>query len=411
LRIVNFDSGRAPIESDAFIHFPDPEAQQARIIELLRESPAPIFIADKRILVDRYAQLDRALATHWSMDHVIAYSFKANYAAAESNVLKEQGIWAEVVSGMEYAMARRLGFTGDRIIFNGPYKTDEQLQQAVADGARIHVNDADELQRLIVIAQFVGRPCEIALRVSSTAPGLAQSRFGCSLEDGTAQAMVERIRGEDGLRLIGLHMHLRGDTDDPGCYRKGAEALGSFIAHHVPEYRDSIRYIDMGGGFPAHGPRPRRRTNWNPREIDDYIQAIVAGFGDLWPVNSRPTLVVEPGRYLVGDSTIFVARVVRTNQLSATSQTVTCNGAINMLPLIHYCPPLMRAFTEDFVPHDGVQLPTKVFGCSCREDDVIFEGPAPQLRIGDYLVFYAVGAYNSNMAPDFIYNAPGTVFL
>jgi len=71
----------------------------------------------------------------------------------------------------------------------------------------------------------------------------------------------------------------------------------------------------------------------------------------------------------------------------------------------------MRAFTEGFAPHDGVQLPTKVFGCSCREDDVIFEGPAPQLRIGDYLVFYAVGAYNSNMAPDFIYNAPGTVFL
>jgi diaminopimelate decarboxylase len=355
--------------------------------------------------------LDQALTAQWSADHVIAYSFKTNYAATESNILKEQGAWAEVVSGREYEMARRLGYPGERIIFNGPYKTDGELKRAIAENARIQVNDPDELERLIAIAQPSGRIYEIGLRVSSNAPGLGQSRFGCSLEDGTAAAAVERFRQAKHLKLAGLHIHLLGDTDDPGCYRRAAEALASFIADHIPEYRESIRFVDLGGGFPAHGPKPRRRTSWNPLEIENYVRAIAAGFGDLWPVNARPTLVVEPGRYLVGDSTIFLTKVVRINDSSASSQTVTCNGAINMLPLIHYCPPIVRAFTEDFEPREDKPLTTKVFGCSCREDDMIFDGSLPEIRLGDYLVYYAVGAYYSNMAPDFIYTAPETVFL
>ena len=81
----------------------------------------------------------------------IAYSFKTNYAVAESRVLQEEGAWAEVVSGREYRLARRLGYAGEEIVFNGPYKRDDELRNALRDGALIHVNDPPELERLLAL--------------------------------------------------------------------------------------------------------------------------------------------------------------------------------------------------------------------------------------------------------------------
>ena len=115
---------------------------------MLRRTETPLFLADSRILIDRYLPA-RARTPRRRPDSAIAYSFKTNYSVAQSRVLQSNGAWAEVVSGREYRLARRLGYEGEKIVFNGPYKRDDELRDALRDGALIHVNDLSELERLL----------------------------------------------------------------------------------------------------------------------------------------------------------------------------------------------------------------------------------------------------------------------
>ena len=81
-----------------------------------------------------------------------------------------------------------------------------------------------------------------------------------------------------------------------------------------------------------------------------------------------------------------------------------------MVPLTHYCPQVVRAFSADLEPRDGGAEPTIVFGASCRENDILYRGLLPAAAPGDLLVFYAAGAYNSTLGPSFIFDAPPVVF-
>ena len=392
---------------DGFFDFyPQLTDERDRFAPPLGRMDTPLFLADAKILEDRYVTLRRTLDELWGPS-AIAYSFKTNYAVAESNFFQERGAWAEVVSGREYRLARRLGYPGDEIVFNGPYKRDDELRNAFRDGALVHVNDLPELERVLALLPLRPAGVRIGLRVSSGAAGPDASRFGLSVARGEAVAAVERIASVDGLELAGFHLHLKGDTDDPGAYREAAGELARFITDVVPEeLRRRLASLDLGGGFPAHGPKPRSRESWSPRPIDEYVRAITAALAPAFPSHSRPTLILEPGRYLVADAIVFVSKVVRVESEDAL-QLVTIDGAVTMLPLTHYCPQVVGVFSEDLDLRSGAAEPTLVFGASCRENDILYRGLLPRAATGDYLVFYAAGAYNSTLSPAFIFeNAP-----
>jgi len=391
---------------DGFFDFyPQLADDRERFEPLLGRIETPFFLIDKSILDDRYGALRRSLDESWGPS-AIAYSFKTNYAVAESRVLQERGAWAEVVSGREYRLARRLGYAGEEIVFNGPYKREDELRNALRDGSLIHVNDAPELERLLALLPPRPSGVRIGLRVRAGESRPDVSRFGLSLERGEAAAAVDRIASVEGLELAGLHLHLKGDTDDPVSYREAAGEVARFVGEIVPA---PLASLDLGGGFPAHGPKPRSRERWDPRPIDEYVRAIVAGLAQAFPRNGRPTLILEPGRYLVADAAVFVSEIVRVEH-EAGLQLVTCDGAVTMLPLTHYCPQVVRVFSRDLDPRTAAPESSIIFGASCRENDVLYRGSLPRAAVGEYLVFYAAGAYNSTLSPAFIFDTPPVVF-
>jgi diaminopimelate decarboxylase len=400
--------GEAHLPAGFFEFLPDLPGDRERLAPLLGRIETPLFLVDTEILVDRYVRLRQALERDWG-PAAIAYSFKTNYAVAESRVLAGQGAWAEVVSGREYRLARRLGHDGGEIVFNGPYKRDDELRNALRDGALVHVNDPPELERLLAL--LADRPSEarVGLRLNVGAATAASSRFGFSLARGEAAAAVGRLASA-GLAPTGLHVHLGGDVDDPARYREAARRLAQFVTDVLPPgARRELASIDLGGGFPAHGPKPRSRDRWDPRPIDDYVRAVADGLADAFAGGPRPTLIVEPGRYLVADAIVFVCEAVRVDR-EGGQQLVTGNGAVTMVPLTHYCPQVVRAFSAQLEPRDGGAEPTIVFGASCRENDILYRGLLPRTAPGDLLVFYAAGAYNSTLGPSFIFDAPPVVF-
>ncbi len=386
-------------------HFPNIEKNRPALFAAIKRTGTPIFLCERQNLTDRYQILTGSLDTHWG-PHIVGYSFKTNYLVAKSEILQECGAWAEVVSGHEYRLARELRFGGEKIIFNGPYKTDNDLRTAIADGALINVNDHDELDRMIKATSASQPPIDVGLRLSSTLPKLGHSRFGFSLENGEATAAVERIRSSAGLNLVALHTHLYGDTDDASIYGLAASRLGEFAQQHIADYQNSLKFIDMGGGFPAHSPQPKSRTTWNPQPIEVYIQNISDELRPFFPVaGQRPTLVVEPGRYLTCDGIILVTRVVHVKQRNG-KQTVNCDGSISMVPLTHYCPQIIRVFTDEFEQRVGGEKETIIHGSTCRENDTLYDGVFPETETGDYLVHFAAGAYNSSLSPNFIFTSP-----
>ena len=387
-------------------HYPDVDANRPAIHDCLQRAGTPLFICESAILQDRYRCLADSLANHWGPS-VIGYSFKTNYLVAQSMILQELGACAEVVSAREYAMARSLGFAGNSIIFNGPHKPDESLKAAISDGAMIFVNDQDELDRLIALASVTEGPVDIGMRTGMTLPKLGHSRFGFSLENGEALSGIDAIRRTSNVRLVGLHTHLYGDTDDPTIYGVAATRIAEFAVQNVPDHERNLRFLDLGGGYPAHGPKPKSRSEWDPQPIDIYIQSITDGLKVVFddPLQ-RPSLVVEPGRYLTCDGIVLVTRVGHVKERDGV-QIVNCDGSISMMPLTHYCPQIIRPFSPELVAREGTGVDSIIHGSTCRENDRMYEGAFPPVQRGDYLIHFAAGAYNSNLSPDFIFAAPG----
>lgn len=391
-------------------YFPNVEEKRAAILQTLQRAGTPVFVCDRNILIDRYQELQQSLSTHWHK-HVIGYSFKTNYQVAQSGVLQQQGAWAEVVSGREYRMARQLCVSGDKIVFNGPFKSDDDLRTSLSEGALVNLNDHDELLRVATLASRGEAVIEIGLRISSNLPRLGHSRFGFSLENSEASDAVEQIRQHPQLNLTALHTHLYGDTDDADLYRLAASRLAEFAKQHVPDYSRTLKYINLGGGFPAHTLKPKSREKWNPQPIDSYVRAITDTLRPYFPEKeSSPTLIVEPGRYLTSDSMLLVVNVTHVKERGGR-QVVNCDGSISMVPLTHYCPQMIQAYDGQLIRRDGATVPTTIHGATCRENDILYEGHFQQCRPGDHLIYFGVGAYNSNLSPDFIFESPSMKML
>lgn len=385
-------------------HYPQLEQHRARILSLLEASGTPVFVGERQNLTGRYQDLVASLTSDWG-PHLIGYSFKTNYQVAQSRIFQQLGAWAEVVSGREYQLARALGYPGNKIIFNGPHKTDLDLKRAIDEEALINVNDQDELDRLVHLAAHRSTPCEVGLRISSTLPKLGHSRFGFSLEYGDAIGALRTIFGHPQLRLTMLHTHLYGDTDDAQLYREAAHRMGEFARKHIPNYQLMLKMLDLGGGFPAHGPQPKSREVWDPQPIDAYIRVIADALRPFFATSQLPKLVVEPGRYLTCDGIMLVSRVTHV-KWRAGVQLVNCDASISMVPLTHYCPQAIRVFTPQLQQrHDG-QESSVLYGSTCRENDVLYQGTFPRTERGDYVVHFAAGAYNASLSPDFIFDSP-----
>jgi len=397
------------VRDDALRHFPDLDEQRALVLKVLAQSPPPIFLADRRVLADRYGAMARSLDAHWPA-WTIAYSFKTNYQVAQSGALHALGAIAEVVSGHEYRFAKSLGHAGKNIVFNGPYKTADDLRAAINDGARINVNDPDELRRIDEVARSLNVTCPIGIRVNVPLSDFPPSHFGFAIVDGEADIAVRQVWASPHLRLAGLHLHLRGDMDNPAWYEQGCRVLAGFLRSWPAAHVAALEYIDLGGGYPAHMSKLDTRTHWDPRPIDEYIAAIARELRPAFDGPPGPRLILEPGRYLVNDAIVFVSRIVSVRDRAGVQQIV-CNGATTMVPFTRHRAPILRAYKPDLTLREGPSMPSAIYGASCREDDVLFQGEFARIATGDYLVHFGVGAYNSSINPAFIFPCPSLRFI
>lgn len=378
------------------------EIEGIKVQKLVSEFSTPCVFVSQRVFEDRYEKLRRALDRYYP-NYAIAYSFKTNNIAGVCKTFKDFGAKAEVVSGYEYFLAKKIGYKDRDIIFNGPYKKEEELLKALKEGATVNIDNADELRTVLKLTKRLKPKIKVGVRLNSKN---WPSHFGFNIEDGEAFEACKEIVMNKTVILAGLQMHIGFNIEDVDEYWKEAEMISEFALLIEKNLGNKLRFFDLGGGFPAGG-KPFTKESWNPPQIKDYIKTISKVVKKRYP-KENVKLILEPGRYLVDEGVFLVSKVVSVRRKGKV-QNVVVDTSIDHLPLATY------REQEVIVLLGGMRakkIHTTIFGATCRENDVLARNTnLPEVKAGDFIAFLSVGAYNISWQNQFCFPRPEILMI
>ena len=390
------------------------------IADLLARFGSPLFVVSEASLRGLYRNF-RGTFTEAGIETRIAYSYKTNYLPAICAVLHEEGAWAEVVSGLEYGLARSLEMPPEEIIFNGPYKTREELQRALGEGALVNIDNFDELEAVNQVANALSRPARVGIRINFRYGPAPWTKFGFNEENGEAQVALERIAGNKNLQFESLHNHCGTFQLVYDIYARAIEALIR-TARKARELGLEPHIVDVGGGFPSSNRlKPAfdlpQGHNRKTDALFPYAEAILGPLSKARELfGGTPTLILEPGRAIVDSAVQLLCTIVATKDIPDAGKAVIADGGVNLVPTaywydhkISHVPP-KGVETEDG-DHGKLETVT-VLGPLCMQIDVLRENVMlPPLETGDPLIIGNVGAYCQTMSMQFIQARPATIML
>ncbi len=394
-----------------------PPAQQVReaidgveIGELAERFGSPLFVYSERSLRRKYRQVHTAFATRYP-NVAFGWSYKTNYLKAICAVFQSEGAMAEVVSEMEYDKARAMGVPGEKIIFNGPYKSPAALRRAVDEGAIVNVDHLDEIEDLERIAEELGRTLPIGIRLNLDAGIYPQwSRFGLNVESGEALDKVRRMHERGRLRVAGLHCHIGTYILDPAAYARGAEKMVDFAYKIEERFGFRVEYLDIGGGLPSRSKL--KGTYLAPDvglpSIDEYAETACDALHASLRPGDFPTLILESGRALVDEAGFLITSVVASKYLPDGTRAYVVDAGVHQLFTAFWYK--FNIETDREIP--GMRETSVLYGSLCMNIDVVDEGVSlPPLERGQRLVVSPVGAYNNTQWMQFIHYRPNVVLV
>lgn len=370
----------------------------------------PAYVYDVRAMQEEAEELRAAFG---SSPNVVAYAVKANSAGSIVRTLASAGCGAEVGSAAELEVALRSGMAPEKTLLSGMGKTSTAIDAAIGAGSEgllaIQVDSVDEIARIAERARALGRPARISLRINpgvmadtleAIATGHDEAKFGIAMADLDAAMSAVTSEGPS-LRLVGIGGHVGSQLVRVDEYLEGARVIvdlareyaGAFSAS-AREGRDGAEFVDFGGGFGIdYGAGC-------PARPADFAAEAVKLVDTVLP--ARTTVVVEPGRCLVGSHGSLVASVVARKTSGGRRWLVLDAGMTDLMrPALygarHRVEPL-----DDF-PADG-ELRWRVVGPVCESTDDFGEfsfGERPPARV----IIRDAGAYGYTMASH--YNGRG----
>lgn len=364
-------------------------------LPLLAEAVGTPFYCYSSATMRRHVQVFRA-ALHGLGDPLVAFAVKANPNLAVLATLGREGCGADVVSEGEMRRALAAGIPASRIIFSGVGKTRHEMRAALEAGIfQLNVESAEELEILSEVAAGMGRDAPVALRVNpdvdaATNPKIAtgggEVKFGIPAH--RIAAVWARAEALPGIRPLGLAIHIGSQLGSLAPLEAAFARLGGLLA----ELRGAghrVERVDLGGGLgipydPAVPPPPE------PALYGALVRRMTAG----WDV----ALAFEPGRLIVGNAGVLVARVILVKEGQAR-RFVVLDAAMNDLirPTLYGVYHDIRAV----VPRPGTMVATFV-GPVCETGDTFAEDrPTTPLAPGDLVALMTAGAYGATMASSY----------
>jgi len=374
---------------------------------------SPFYILDHQIFRDNYHRISAAFRQHYDK-LIIGYSYKTNYIPYLCQIIKAEGGYAEVVSRMEYELARKIGHDPQKIIFNGPVKLYEDIEWALHNESMINLDSWCEIDHLQRYAQkHPDRQINIGLRIniglsdhtgkSHVQNQLKVGRFGFSPDSANLKKIIAAIKKYNNINIVSLHGHSSTTDRSIWCFEVIADTLCNVAENFLP---DSIDFINVGGGMFGYIP-PEMQWIEVPA-FEEYAAAIWGVLkANQWFIDKKPHLVIEPGVALAADTLSFVTKVIGAKTIKDKLFVTVDGSAYNTKPTFHK---INQAYSI-IRAKPGLKTATyNVVGSTCMEKDYLLTDITDhEPQIGDYFKIENVGAYTVVLTPPFINVAPAIV--
>jgi diaminopimelate decarboxylase len=385
--------------------------EDVHLARVAEELGTPVYVYSAATILDHYARLDAALAP---LDHLICYAVKANSNRAILKLLADAGAGFDIVSGGELYRVIAAGGDPAKCTFAGVGKSPEEIEYALEQHVySFNVESEAELEHIDSIATEKGTRAPIALRVNPDvdphthayiSTGSHQNKFGIALDRiGSIYEQAARMRNGE---IVGVQMHI-------GSQIAEAKPFASAIAKVAPVVRElktkyGIKFLSIGGGMGIVYQRALESGSgkwWHDHggesfafSVRDYAEAIVPPLREL-----DIRILVEPGRFLLGNGGVLLTRVRYIKETGARKFAIVDAGMNDLIrPALyqsyHEIVPVKEASTSMSKSTEKVDI----VGPICESGDFFaLDREMPELHEGDLLAIMSAGAYGFVMASNY----------
>ncbi len=369
-------------------------AEQVTITDLVKEYGTPLYVYSHSALARQFNSFRNAFS---SIPHLICFAMKSNSNIAILRLFSEMGGGLDIVSGGELYRAVKAGVPGERIVFAGVGKSDEEIEYALSkDVLMFNVESEEEMYNINKVAQKNNKIARVALRVNpnvdpKTHPyistGLKKSKFGIDITK--AKEEYARAANFTSLELSGVHCHIGSQITTTSPFADAVEKVVELVTSLRGDGHE-IRFLNLGGGL---------GISYNdevPPHPDEYSQAIVPLIKDL---NCK--IIFEPGRFISGNAGILITKVLYKKE-NPEKRFVIVDAGMNDL----IRPSLYEAFQE-ILPVEEKLLETSRYvsdlvGPICESGDYLAKDrELPELSRGNLVAVMSSGAYGFTMASNY----------
>jgi len=369
-------------------------AGERRVADLVAEFGSPLYIYDAGVIEAAYRRIEAAFA---GVDLLIAYSVKANSNLEILRRLRALGAGADIVSRGELHRCLAAGFSPDDMVFAGVGKTEVEMEAALEAGIlAFNVESGEELQVLSQVAERLGRPAPVALRVNPgivadtpheyTRTGGGTTKFGIPVD--RVLDLYRWAADQPTLEIRGIDVHIGSQILEPEPYERALDhVLG--LAAEVRAQGIDLDFVDLGGGYGV------AYEGGDGMSVEDLAAIVVPRVAE-----TGLRLILEPGRFIVGEAGILVTKVLYVKHSGPKTFVVMDGGMTELIRPSHY-----QGFhrIEPVIPRaEAAHEVVDVVGPICETGDFLARDRMLQIPAhGDLLAVHTAGAYGFVMASNY----------
>ena len=360
------------------------------LTDIVKEYPTPFYLYSQHTVMDHFSKIQKAFK---EVDPLICFSMKSNSNLSICKALVDAGAGLDIVSGGELFKALKVGCPPERIVYASVGKTEEEITEAIHKGILFfNVESLPELIMIDTIAKHMNKKVNVALRVNPDVKadthdyittGTKEKKFGIDFK--TAEDIFDNANKYSHVDLKGVHVHIGSQITDPEPFVISLKKVLEFIERS----NITIEWLNLGGGFGIIYKEEKATT------AEEFAAKIIP------LIKNKPfKLILEPGRFIVGNSGILVSKVIYVKIASSGKRFAIVDAGMNDL----LRPSLYSAYHEiiPIIERESEKYKYDIVGPICESGDYLgLDRDLQELVAGEYLAVLGAGAYGFTMASNY----------
>ena len=369
-------------------------------IKLINKYDTAFYVFDEDEFKRNYVELLNTFRNIYK-NYNIAYSYKTNYTPYICNCIKNMGGLAEVVSDMEYYLAKKIGYDSTSIIYNGPVK-GKLLNEHLLNGGIANIDNITEANRIVNIAEENPTiKIKVGIRVNLDVGAGYISRFGLELDSNEFTETIKLLKKNPNIKLVGFHCHISRSRNIESWKERIEKLL-----YAADKYIDGIpEFIDVGSGmFGKMEPEFAAQFNVKIPTYLEYAKVVAGTMSKHYAnIEKKPLLISEPGTTIISNYISLITKVVQKKVIREKEFVTVDSSFYNAgdVCLVKQLPYYVLDKNLDIKLKNNSHN-TSIMGYTCLEQDCLVKKVDIELEVGDIVVLGNVGGYSIVSKPPFI---------